>query len=74
MGEHFFFFSKKQQRRDNTESYSFGTFVSETFIVIKLLLSGNIEYVSMLFTQPYLSSRLSPFRSFPINFVSLCSR
>lgn len=24
-GRKFFFFSKKQQRRDNTESYSFGT-------------------------------------------------
>ena len=65
MGENFFFFEETTEERQHRKLFVWN-YSCLTFIVIKLLLSGNIERVSKYALYPTLIP-LSPFRSFPID-------
>lgn len=65
MGENFFFFEETTEERQHRKLFVWN-YSCLTFIVIKLLLNGNIERVSKYALYPTLIP-LSPFRSFPID-------
>lgn len=64
-GRKFFFFEETTEERQHRKLFVWN-YSCLTFIVIKLLLSGNIERVSKYALYPTLIP-LSPFRSFPID-------
>lgn len=66
MGENFFFFFEETTEERQHRKLFVWNYSCLTFIVFKLLLSGNIERVSKYALYPTLIP-LSPFRSFPID-------
>lgn len=64
-GRKFFFFEETTEERQHRKLFVWN-YSCLTFIVIKLLLSGNIERVNKYALYPTLIP-LSPFRSFPID-------